>query len=165
MLKMVLLFLSFLPLDKFFTGIQPDQFVAKVIGIKDGDTIEVLYENKPIVIRLEHIDCPEIKKGQPFGETAKKFTSDLCFGQMVTVISHKNFDRYKRLIAVVINEQKQNVNKELVKAGLAWHFKKYSTDVEYDQLERIARQKKTGIWSDPSPIAPWDWRKPKKKSN
>ena len=134
--------------------------VGKVIAVKDGDTIEILYDGKPFTIRFAHVDCPEIKKGQPFGLAAKKFTSDHCFGQTVTVINEGKFDRYKRLIAVVINEKNEIVNKELVKAGLAWHFKKYCVDTSYDELELIARQNKIGLWANNNPTPPWDWRKP-----
>jgi endonuclease YncB( thermonuclease family) len=134
-------------------------FQGKVVAVKDGDTIVVLDENNPITIRLAHIDCPEIKKHQPFAQAAKKCTSDLCFGQMVTVENDGKFDRYKRLIAVIINNQHENVNKALVKAGLAWHFLKYSTDTSYDALEAAARQNKLGLWADANPIPPWDWRK------
>ena len=133
---------------------------GKVIAVKDGDTIEILYDGKPLTIRFAHIDCPEIRKGQPFGKAAKQFTSNLCFGQTVTVISEGKYDRYKRLIAVIINENDENVNKELVKAGFAWHFKKYSSDSTYDDLELSARQKKIGLWIDDNPTPPWDWRKP-----
>ena len=74
-------------------------------------------------------------------------------------MNDNKFDRNKRLIGVVINEQGENVNKALVKAGLAWHYLKYSTDDTYSNLEVIARQQKVGIWSDPYPIEPWNWRK------
>lgn len=138
----------------------PLKFMAKVIAVKDGDTIEVLYENNPLAIRLAHIDCPEIKKHQPFGKSAKQFTSDICFNQLVTVENEGKFDRYKRLIAVIINNRNENVNKALVKAGLAWHFLKYSTDTSYDRLEGIARKNKIGLWADQNPTPPWQWRKP-----
>jgi endonuclease YncB( thermonuclease family) len=140
----------------------PKDFQGKVIAIKDGDTIEVLFENNPITIRFAHVDCPEIKKSQPFGQAAKRFTSQICFGQIVTVENEGKFDRYKRLIAVIINDKNVNINKELVKAGLAWHFLKYSTDTSYDELELLARQSKIGLWADENPIPPWDWRKPKR---
>ena len=133
-------------------------FTAKVIRIIDGDTMEVLFDNTPIKIRLAHIDCPEKRGKQPFGNNAKLALSDLCFGQMVTV-QGENYDRYKRLIAVIINKDKKNVNQELVKQGMAWHFKRYSTDVLYDELELEARQNKVGLWQDANPIAPWNWRK------
>lgn len=131
-----------------------------MIGVKDGDTIEVLFENKPMTIRFAHVDCPEMKKHQPFGQAAKRFTSKICFGQIVTVENNGKFDIYKRLLAVIINDRNENVNKELVKAGFAWHFRKYSTDKSYDDLEFVARQNRKGLWADENPIPPWEWRKP-----
>jgi len=133
-------------------------FVAKVTRIIDGDTMEVLFQNKPVKIRLAHIDCPEKRGKQPFGNNAKLALSDLCFGQMVTV-QGENYDRYKRLIAVIINNKKQIVNQEMVKQGMAWHFTRYSTAAIYDQLEAEARQNKVGLWQDPNPTPPWNWRK------
>ena len=49
---------------------------------------------------------------------------------------------------------------ELVKAGLAWHFKRYSTDPVLAQAEIEARNAKAGLWADPQAIAPWEWRHP-----
>ena len=134
----------------------PKTFQAKVVGIKDGDTFKVLYNNSEITIRLNHIDCPE--KNQPYGKNAKWKASDLCFGKMVKIVSNGKKDRYKRLIAEVYCN-KINVNKELVKNGLAWHFKKYSSDNDYAKLEIQARKLKVGLWQQSNPIAPWNWRK------
>lgn len=131
---------------------------AKIIRILDGDTVEILYGQLPIKLRLEHIDCPEKRGKQPFGNRAKIALSDLCFGQMVSVSSDGKFDRNGRLIGVIFNKDSLNVNKEMVRLGMAWHFKKYSDDMSYDQLEREARAAKVGLWSDPNPVAPWDYR-------
>lgn len=136
--------------------IAPQSFSGKVVSVKDGDTIEVLYDGKAVRIRLAHIDCPE--KGQPFGNNAKQFASDQCFAMVVRVEQTDDPDRYGRLIAEVFQDDRC-LNKELVKAGLAWHFLKYSSDAEYARLEREARSGQTGLWSDPRRIAPWDWRK------
>lgn len=136
-----------------------DTFKGKVIGVKDGDTIEVLKDDNPIVIRLADIDCPE--KSQPFGSNAKKFTSDFCFAREVTVISKGKYDRYKRLIAT-IKIDSISLNKLLVLNGYAWHFKKYSDNNEFAILEQQARQLKKGLWADNNSIPPWEWRKPKK---
>ncbi len=95
----------------------------KVIGIKDGDTFVVLMNGREQVVRLEHIDCPE--KKQAFGTKAKQFTSNLCYGKSVHLQSKNKYDRYKRLIAEVILPNGVNVNKALVKNGLAWHYKKH----------------------------------------
>lgn len=139
-----------------------DKTAYKVIGVKDGDTIVLLMDSTEQVVRFSHVDCPE--KKQPFGTKAKQFVSDKCFGTYVTlIVDEKNkYDRYKRLIAEVVLENGENLNKELVKNGLAWHFKKYSESEEYAELENQARANKIGIWSESNPIAPWDWRKPKK---
>lgn len=139
----------------------PTYLSGKVIGVTDGDTIDILYNNKPLRIRLEHIDCPEIRKQQPFGAAAKKFTSDKCFGQIVRVLHKNKVDRNKRLIGEIVNAGGFNVNKELVKAGLAWHYIKYSSSQEYAGLEKAARTMQVGLWRAPNPTPPWNWRKPK----
>lgn len=136
---------------------------GKVIAVKDGDTIEILYAGKPLRIRLSHIDCPEIKKGQPYGKAAKQKTSDLCFGQEVKVLNEGVVDRYGRLIGVIINAYNQNVNKEVVREGLAWHYKQYSTDSSYALLENKARENKLGLWADENPVPPWEWREKREK--
>lgn len=166
--KITTLFL-FLLIQPFFQKVASQElnfknltFNAKVIRIMDGDTMEVLYQNTPVKIRLAHIDCPEKRRSQPFGNNAKQALSDLCFGQSVTIYGHK-YDRYKRLIAVVKNQKKQILNQEMIRQGMAWHYKKYSTDAAYAQLEIMARKNKVGLWHDANPIAPWDWRKPKPK--
>lgn len=135
----------------------------KVIGVKDGDTVEILMDGKPQVVRLSHIDCPE--KKQPFGNNAKQFASDLCFGKKVKLSTGWKKDRNKRLLAEIILSNGKNLNKELVKNGLAWHYKRYSKDYSYDDLEKQARKKKLGLWNDKSPTAPWEWRKSRKKSS
>jgi endonuclease YncB( thermonuclease family) len=135
---------------------EPLNFEGKIVAIKDGDTFEVLKEGKAITLRLEHIDCPE--KKQPFGKNAKQFASDLCFGKIVQVIGTGKTDRYKRYIVELFIDS-ICINKELVKNGLAWHYKKYSHDSIYNQLEIEARNAKKGLWVDEAPISPWLWRK------
>ena len=137
-------------------------FSAKVIGISDGDTMEILYKKNPIKIRLAHIDSPEKRGTQPFGNQAKIVLSNLCFGRIVTIKADR-YDRYKRLIAVVINDKNQNINKQMLKLGMAWHYKKYSKDSDYANLETEARKNRVGLWQDNAPIAPWLWRENKKK--
>lgn len=135
-------------------------YSGKVIGIKDGDTYEILIENKSINVRLAHIDCPE--KKQDFGNRAKQFSSDLCFGKMVS-IKKLSTDRYKRWIVEVYLEDGTCVNEELVRAGFAWHFKKYSKNEAYDLLEKEARENARGLWQMPNPTPPWEWRENRKK--
>lgn len=142
--------------------LQQNQVVLKmkIIGVKDGDTVEGLYYQFPINIRLEHIDAPE--KIQPFGTKSKEKLSDLCFGKNVTIISNGrngNYDSRGRLISEIILEDGTNVNKEMVKSGLAWYYKKYSSNLEYARLEELATKNKVGLWSDPNAVSPWSYRK------
>lgn len=146
------LFFLFFPIILFSQNL-----TYKVIKIKDGDTVCILMNGKEEVIRLAHIDCPE--KKQPFGTKAKQFVSDLCFGEYVSIGNNLKRDRNGRILAEIVLSNGINVNKELVKNGLAWHFKKYSKDNSYAKLETAARIKKAGLWKDKDPIAPWNWRK------
>lgn len=128
----------------------------KVIGVKDGDTVELLKEEKTEIVRLAYIDCPE--KSQPFGKRAREFTANLCFGKYVTLVSDGRRDQYKRIVGEIVLNDTLNINKELVKNGYAWHYKRYSDDEAYAELENNARLNRYGLWRDAHPIAPWNWR-------
>lgn len=136
-------------------------FTGKVVGIKDGDTFEVLYDGIPERVRLAEIDCPE--NSQAFGKNAKQYASDLCFGKTVTITSDGKRDRYKRIVGTITTQDGVNVNESLVKAGLAWHYKYYSDSETLSRLEEQAREKKLGLWADKDPVAPWDWRKERRR--
>jgi endonuclease YncB( thermonuclease family) len=150
----ILFFLSIILSSFYVTQI----IEGKIIGIKDGDTYELLTADKKVVVlRLAHIDCPE--KAQPYGKVAKQYASNLCFGKMAKA-TITSYDRNKRAI-VEINCEGKNVNLEMIRGGMAWHFKKYSKDIYCANAELEARKYKRGLWQDANPIAPWDWRKVK----
>jgi len=138
-------------------------FIAKVIRIIDGDTLEVLYGKLPVMIRLQHIDCPEKRRNQPYGKQAKQTLSDLCFGKEIKIHFSGNKDRNGRYICEIFNLDGLNLNKEMLIRGMAWHYKKYSSDSTYAYLENQARKNKIGLWNDSNPIPPWNWRKSKRK--
>jgi endonuclease YncB( thermonuclease family) len=130
-------------------------FYGQVIAILDGDTIKVMKEGKEVKIRLAEIDCPE--KSQAFGMAAKKFTSDLIFKKEVK-IEYENLDQYGRIIGkVYLNDT--YVNAEIVKHGYAWHYRQYSKNQILAEYETKARLQKIGLWTENSPIAPWEFRK------
>lgn len=150
MIKVLFIFLLFL--------CGQSEFVAKVIGVIDGDTIVILTkENQQIKIRLDAIDCPE--SHQDFGNRAKQATVQLCFGKEVKIIE-RGKDRYGRTLGFIyVNDI--CVNKELIRLGMAWHYKQYNHDKELSDLENYARENKIGLWSQPNPIPPWEFRKHK----
>ena len=138
------------------------QSVAKrgeVVRIIDGDTIEMLTrQNEAIKIRLEHIDAPE--KKQAFTKRSKQLLSDLVFQEEVILRGNLKKDRYGRLIAVVFRARDElEVNLEMIKQGMAWHFKRYSKDETYAKAEIEARESKRGLHADQNAMPPWEFRK------
>ncbi len=127
-----------------------------MVGVTDGDTITVMHNGVGERIRLNGIDCPE--KRQAFGNRAKQFASALVFRKTVTVQDHGR-DRYGRTIGEVILPDRRKVNWELVKARFAWWYRKYAPDDgTLAQLEADAKAAKRGLWADPNPVPPWEWR-------
>lgn len=128
----------------------------KVVGVKDGDTIVLLVNGEEVTVRLYGVDTPE--KNQAHGQRAKQYTSDLAFGKTVRLIVN-NKDRYGRTVGTIILPDGKNLNEELVRNGFAWHYKEYSKDQNLANAEADARRFKRGLWQDPNPVAPWDFRK------
>ena len=128
----------------------------KVIAVSDGDTFTVLINKTATRIRVDAIDAPE--KGMPYGKASKKFLSDLCFGKNVT-INVITIDRYGRTVASAILPDGKDISTEMIRAGYAWHYKKYSSDTILSALEIEARKKRIGLWKDNAPVAPWEIRK------
>jgi micrococcal nuclease len=136
------------------------EFTGLVVSILDGDTMIVLKDGVEEVIRLNGIDCPE--KSQVHGNKAKQFTSNRALNTVVTVEA-KEVDRDGRTIADVILADGTNLNRELVKEGLAWWFFKYSKEEMLRALEMEARDGKRGLWENPLPMPPWVFRKIQRK--
>jgi micrococcal nuclease len=134
----------------------PYTFFAKVVGVHDGDSITVLTAtHEQIKVRLEGIDCPELN--QNFGQKSKQLTAALCLDKQVRIVKTGK-DQYGRTLAFVYVGN-LCVNNELLKQGLAWHYKKYNHDPVMAELETNARLKKAGLWSQSSPVSPWAFRK------
>jgi endonuclease YncB( thermonuclease family) len=147
----------------FKVGVEADNraadFTGPVARVIEGDTIEVLHDHHPERIRLSGIDCPE--KGQAFGLLAEHVASDLVFRKQVTLRTH-GLDEYGRTTGDVILPDGMNLNQELVRQGLCWWYRDYAPDdTVLEGLEKKAREAKKGLWADPQPVPPWEWRKKK----
>lgn len=136
-----------------------------VVAISDGDTLkarcglEGAYRQE--VIRLAEIDAPE--KGQPYGTRAKASLAVLCFGSWATIRPEKQ-DRYGRTVARVECSGK-DASSEQVRRGYAWFFTRYGTDTSIRALEGLARGSRAGLWADPEPVPPWEWRARKRTNS
>lgn len=133
---------------------------GKVVGVSDGDTFRLLgEENETIRVRLHGVDAPE--KGQDYGTQSRQVLSDLIFPKQVDVI-RKSKDRYGRIIGIVFADG-VNVNEELLRQGLVWHYTDYDKNDSWALFEKQAREQKRGLWNQPNPTAPWQWRKERRQ--
>ncbi len=144
---------------------------GRVVGVADGDTVTVLDANRQQhKIRLQGIDAPE--KAQPFGEKSKQNLSRLVFGKDVLVEWEKR-DRYKRIVGKVWVQPAScptcpmtlDAGHAQITVGLAWWFRKYAREQSpqdrgaYEFSEQEARARRVGLWSNPDPMPPWEWRR------
>lgn len=150
------------PLDSTINQTYTCNLEGRVVKVSDGDTITVLDSSKnQHKVRRAGIDAPE--KKQDFGNAAQKALAGKVAGQTVCVSWHKK-DKYGRLVGnILINNQSANL--QMIQEGFAWHYKKYSGEQTTDeqtvfaQAETSARLEVIGLWSQPYPVAPWNWRK------
>ena len=118
------------------------EFQGRVVAIVDGDTVEVMHEGRAERIRLNGIDAPE--RRQAFGRRAQDFLGEMIFKQNVRVVVRSK-DRYGRTVADLFLGAK-NVNHEMVRAGMAWWFRRYAPrDLVLRDLEERAREDRKSV--------------------
>ena len=150
-----------------------DTLTGVVVGVTDGDTVTLLdVQKQQHKIRLAGIDAPE--SAQPFGQRSKENLSRLVFGKPVKIEWNKR-DRYGRIVGKVWVQPEScpscamtlDAGHAQITVGLAWWFRKYASEQSpedrgsYEFSEQEAKAKRVGLWSDPSPVPPWEWRKAK----
>jgi micrococcal nuclease len=138
-----------------------DTLEGRVVRVIDGDTVVVLDANRTQYrIRLAGIDAPERK--QPFGQRSKQYLASQIAGQDVA-INWDKYDRYHRIVGKIIYDG-QHVDLAMVRAGLAWWYRHYAHEqsaadrVLYEDAETKAKAERKGLWIDPDPLPPWEWR-------
>ncbi|MEK6280197.1 MAG: thermonuclease family protein [Acidobacteriota bacterium] len=139
------------------------QFISgTVIKIVDGDTIRILdSQNFQHRIRLKGIDAPD--RTQAFYQVSRENLANLLFQKQVRA-DYEKVDQFGRLIGKVWLEG-EDACLEQIKAGLAWHFKKYEKEQSqadqdlYARSEVEAHTQNRGLWKDSNPTPPWDYRR------
>lgn len=133
------------------------ELTGKVVSVHDGDTVTVLVAgNRQVRIRLYGIDTPE--SAQDFGSRAKQFTSIQCAGKTVRVVE-RDRDHYDRMVGEVFVDG-ESLNVALVRAGMAWWYRRHAKDyTALEDAEADAKRNRRGLWSQPNPTPPWDWRR------
>jgi micrococcal nuclease len=127
----------------------------RVVTVHDGDTVTCADpEEREHKIRLLGIDAPEYQ--QPFGQAARQALAGKLAAGGVRVEATAR-DQHGRLLATLFVGDR-DVNRELVADGLAWVFGGFAPDEDLLAAEAEARRQRRGLWSDPHPVAPGDWR-------
>ncbi|MEX3547664.1 MAG: thermonuclease family protein [Burkholderia sp.] len=133
-------------------------FSGVVVGVLDGDTVDVLVDLKPVRVRLAEIDAPE--KAQAFGTRSRQTLAAAVFQQTVNVRT-AGVDRYGRTIGTLLVDGR-SINRMMVAQGMAWAYRQYLVDRSLLDVEAAARAAKLGLWADPHAAAPWEWRAAKR---
>jgi len=135
---------------------------GRVVIVADGDTITILdLDKRQHKIRFNGIDAPE--KKQPFGNRSRQNLAAIFFDGNVRAECHKR-DRYGREVCKILDGSR-DVGLEQIRASLAWWYRAYATEQSaedrnrYEFAEREARERKVGLWREPKPVPPREWRR------
>jgi len=130
----------------------------KNIEVLDGDTIAYYENDKRVRVRLYGIDAPELS--QKYGEESKSKLKKLMRKKVELVVI--SLDLYKRELGLLY-VNKICINSSMVLEGYAWYYPDTRPVCNiYKKHEEYARNKKLGIWKDPTNIEPWIYRKEQK---
>ncbi len=130
---------------------------GRVVRVADGDTVSILdSNNQQHKIRFFGIDAPE--RDQPHGQEAQSALAQLVEDRNVGVVIVEK-DNYGRTVGTLyLNDT--NVNQYMVSKGYAWWYRYHAPHERHlEAAEQAARDQGRGLWSSPSPIPPWDWRR------
>lgn len=137
-----------------------DCITGKMTRVSDGDTVWVTDAAKlKHKVRLDRIDAPE--KDQPWGRESSAVLKGWVFGKDVRVEYAKR-DQYGRILGIVFNGTNE-VNLAMVRSGNAWHYSYFDKTSEYAAAEVEARAARRGLWSQDSPVNPYQWRRTHRK--
>jgi len=136
---------------------------AKFVDNHDGDTFTCRAFGGIIAVRVAEIDAPETSdhRGrwpeQPWSEEARAAAAAWLAGEPLRVIPTGVSGR--RLVAQIRIRGGRDLARALVRAGLAWVDPRYCQDQRLFALQAEAQAARRGLWSDPQPVPPWEWRR------
>lgn len=131
--------------------------------VQDGKTIMVENTGRRIKVVLKGMDAPE--QNQPYAAVATQHLTSLILNRPVT-IELTGLGAGSTLIGKVICEEK-DIALQMIRDGVGWFDRSYENGLSeadrrlYAASEQAARDEHRGIWQDPSPIPPWEWRQAK----
>ncbi len=155
MKKVVIIFLFFCI---FLTNVNAEKVAVKFESCVDGDTIKVILDDKKTTVRFLAIDTPETvhptKGEEPYGKEASNYTCDKVKNAKKLELEYDEgsakTDKYSRALAWIFVDDNL-LQKDLVSLGyakVAYLYGDYKYTEELKEIEKIAKSKKIGIWSE-----------------
>lgn len=135
-----------------------DRVRGTIVKVFDGDTYDLqINREQTIRIRMEGIDAPEV--GMPYYRVSKNHLSEMADSRSAEVLI-MDIDQYGRYVAYTFLDDGRELSKEMIRAGMAWHYFNYNQEEELIELEKWARENKVGLWREsPYVIEPWKVRR------
>jgi len=128
-----------------------------VLRVLDGDSLIIDVRGAQYPVELADIDAPELN--QPWGRAARDWLGQALTGRFVVVrssdVSPDGHIRGRLLF------KNQDPGTTLLYQGLAWCVPQPDGKAvsEYRDAQTDARTARRGLWSEDSPIPPWEWRR------
>jgi endonuclease YncB( thermonuclease family) len=145
-----------------------DKAEFKVSHMPDADTAALgtrqgVYD----YVRLAGIDAPEVSHGrskpaQPYGVEAGARATELVEAEGKTLqVEIEDVDPYGRIVGwVKLKSRGATLNEVLLEEGLAWWYERYYPHMpELGKKQQKAKDARRGLWADPNPVPPWDYRR------
>jgi endonuclease YncB( thermonuclease family) len=136
---------------------------VKVVAVQDGKTIIVENTGRRARVILKGADAPELD--QPSGDIASRHLSNLILGKEAAVEVTGMADPNHFVARVFL--EKTDISLQMIRDGVAWYDRSYEGSMSaverrlYAESEQLARSECRGLWQDPSPTPPWEWRQAK----
>lgn len=144
----------------FLAGTAYADRTGRVSRVHDGDSLTFVAKDVEVRIRLVDIDAPEL--AQAFGKQSRQALVTLCADKPARIVEQGK-DRYGRTLARVTCAG-IDANAEQVRNGFAWVFIRFAPKASpLYRVQAEAQQRRAGLWSDPQPVEPWEWRRRKNK--
>ena len=150
------------PLFLLFTAASAEAVVVRgvVSEVPDGQSIVVTSGGRKLNVLLRGVAAPALN--QEFADVSRAHLASLIQDQAVEV--HFSQLQQEYVIARVVFNQ-ADVSLQIIRDGAVWFDRVGNhsmTDEEralYSEAERLARTERRGLWTDGSPMPPWEWKR------
>jgi len=130
-----------------------------VTQVKDGDTLTVMVDGRPLTVSIAGVDAPELR--QPFGAQSRDSLTALCLQRPAVIHSPRGSESPRRGEGIKgsVACADEDVASHQVRVGMAWVTGRGDRRAPLYLLEDEAQRAHVGLWVDKQPVPPWTWRR------